>query len=357
MARRVVLHVGAMKSGTSYLQRLMMNNRQLLLDRGVLLPGRVWRDQVGGVVEILERKKVANAPRPGAWQSLVDEMAAWDGIGLISMEFLGPVGLRRIEKVVSTLPEGAVDVIVTARDLNRSIPAMWQESLKNGQSYTFDEYLTAIRESDGPGTAFWREQTIGAICRRWSDVLGAEHVTLVTVPPPGAPRDSLWRRFAEAVGVDSEGVTFPASANESLGAASVEVLRRLNIRLQDLEFPEYAPVVKHRLAKGVLAGRRDLESALGFDVPPWLPALSDAMIGRLRDLGVRVVGDLEELRPVSVPGVHPDPGPDDARLDAAVAGLEAVVRALIASRSAQSENAVQEQVAEPAPAEREPEAG
>ena len=357
MARRVVLHVGAMKSGTSYLQRLMMKNRQLLLGRGVLLPGRVWRDQVGGVVEILERRKVAVQPRPGAWQSLVDEMAAWDGIGLISMEFLGPVGLRKIEKVVSTLPEGAVDVVVTARDLNRSIPAMWQESLKNGQSYTFDEYVTAIRQSDGPGTTFWREQTIGAICRRWSDAVGPEHVTLVTVPPPGAPRDTLWRRFADAVDMDSDGVELPSVANESLGAASVEVLRRLNIRLQDLDFSQYAPVVKHQLAKGVLAGRRDLESALGFDVPPWLPELSDSMIGRLRELGVRVVGDLEDLRPVPVPGVHPDPGPDDARLDAAVAGLEAVIRALIVSRSTQPVKVVLEQAAEPAPAEHQPEAG
>jgi len=356
VARRVVLHVGAMKSGTSYLQRLMMTNRQLLLDRGVLLPGRVWRDQVGGVVEILERKRVATPPRPGAWQALVDEMAAWDGVGLVSMEFLGPIGLRRIERVVSTLPEGAIDVVVTARDLNRSIPAMWQESLKNGQSFTFDEYVTAIRQNDGPGNGFWREQTIGAICRRWSEVLGHEHVTLVTVPPPGAPRDTLWRRFAEAVGMDDEGVEHPSVANESLGAASVEVLRRLNIRLQDLDFPQYAPVVKHRLAKGVLAGRRDLEPALGFEVPSWLPELSDAMIGRLRELGVRVVGDLEDLRPVPVPGVHPDPGTDDARLDAAVAGLEAVVRALVLER-ARSGKATREHSAEPASPELEPEAG
>lgn len=329
MARRVVLHVGAMKSGTSYLQGLMMANRPALAEHGILLPGRVWRDQVTGVADILDRSRVAVAPEPGAWQALVDEMAAWPGTGLVSMEFLGPVGLRKIERVVSTLPEGAVEVVVTARDLNRNIPAMWQESLKNGGSGTFDEYVEAVRLHQGPGDAFWREQTVGAMCRRWSDVLGVDKVTLVTVPHPGAPPDELWRRFATTIGAQEAAVTPPSPANESLGAASTEVLRRLNAGLGDVEFADYAPLVKHRLAKRVLAARRGEEPGLGFDVPDWLPELSDRMIGRLRELGVRVVGDLEELRPVAVPGVHPDDVPPELRLDAAMAGLAAMVRALL----------------------------
>jgi hypothetical protein len=326
VAQRVVLHVGSMKSGTSYLQSLMMGNRELLAARGLLLPGRVWRDQVSGVADVLGRERVAVAPQPGAWQDLVDELAAWEGTGLISMEFLGGIGLKKIERVVSSFADGSVEAVVTARDLNRSIPAMWQETLKNGRSFTFDEYLQAIRDREGPGKSFWREQTIAAMCRRWSDIIGLDKVTLVTVPHPGAPRDELWRRFAQAVGVPGEDVEQPRAGNESLGAASVEVLRRLNSRLDDLDFPEYAPVVKHRLAKRVLARRRDLEPPLGCEVPEWLPELSARMVNRLRDLGVRVVGDLGDLTPVPVPGMHPDSVPDDLRLDAAVAGLEALVR-------------------------------
>ena len=328
MAQRVVLHVGAMKSGTSYLQSLLMGNRELLATRGVLVPGRVWRDQVSGVADVLDRKRVAIAPEEGAWQALVDEIGAWDDTGLISMEFLGPIALPKIERVVSSFPAGSVEAVVTARDLNRNIPAMWQEALKNGRSFTFDEYVAGIRHHEGPGAAFWREQTIAAMCRRWSDVLGVDRVTLVTVPHPGAPRDELWHRFATAIGIDGGGVEAPPKGNESLGAASVEVLRRLNHHVEDLEFPQYAPVVKHRLAKRVLAQRRDLEPQLGLDVPDWLPELSTRMIDRIRELGVRVVGDLADLNPVPVPGVHPDSVPADLRLDAAVAGLEALVRTL-----------------------------
>lgn len=330
MAQRVVLHVGAMKSGTSYLQGLMVLNRDLLAERGLLVPGTVWRDQVSAVADVLGRTRVARAPEDGAWERMVREIEAWPGVAVISMEFLGPIGLPRIERVVSSFPEGTVDVVVTARDLNRQVPAMWQETLKNGRSFTFDDYVEAIRQPDGPpGKTFWREQTIAAMCRRWSDVVGIDHVTLVTVPRPGADAGELWRRFSAALGVDGAGIVEPPPANESLGAASVEVMRRLNVLVDDLEFAEYAPVVKHRLAKKVLARRRADEPPLGFDVPDWLPPLSARMVRRIGELGVRVVGDLDDLVPVPVPGVHPADVSDDERLDAAVAGLEGLVRVLV----------------------------
>ena len=106
-------------------------------------------------------------------------------------------------------------------------------------------------------------------------------------------------------------------------------MRRLNALVDDLEFAEYAPVVKHRLAKKVLARRRAAEPPLGFEVPDWLTPLSARMVRRIGELGVRVVGDLDDLVPVPVPGVHPAEVSGDDRLDAAVAGLEGLVRVLV----------------------------
>ena len=333
MAQRVVLHVGSMKSGTSYLQGLMMTNRELLAERGLLLPGRAWRDQVSGVAEVLERTRVAVAPEEGAWRQLVDELARWDGTGLISMEFLGPIGSKKIERVVSSFPAGTVEVVITARDVNRQVPAMWQEGIKNGRTFTFEEYVDAVRRNEGPGRVFWREQSIAAICRRWSDALGLDRVRVVTVPRPHSPQEELWRRFSRAVDIDGDGVAMPRSANESLGAASIEVLRRLNELVEDLEYPDYAPVVKHRLAKRVLAARRASESAVAFDVPEWLPERASRIIANLRTLGVEVFGDLADLEPVSVPGVDPDDVSTEEHLDAAVAGLEGLARALVRPRA------------------------
>ena len=328
MAQRVVLHIGAMKSGTSYLQGLVQANRDLLAGQGVKVPGKNWRSQVLAVSEVLERKRVTTR-REGAWQGLVDEFADRDGTGLVSMEFLGPAAPAKIERVVSSFPAGSVEVVVTARDLGRNVPAMWQEGLKNGRTWTFEQYVAAVAAEEGPGKLFWREQGIAAMCRRWSEAVGVDRVTVVTVPPPGGPRDELWRRFASVLGVDHGRADPPDTANESLGAASAEVMRRLNELVEDLDYPAYSPVVKNLLAKRTLGARRPLEPSVGFEVPDWLRTRSAQMRDRLTGLGVRVVGDLAELEPLSTRGVDPGSVDGGAQLDAALAGLEGLVRALV----------------------------
>lgn len=327
MAQRVVLHVGAMKSGTSYVQRLLMANRALLAQRGVLFPGGSWHAQVRAVAEVLERQRVVAAPPEGGWRSLVEELDAWQGTGIVSMEFLGPAGPAKIEKVVSSFGAGTVEVVITARDLARSVPAMWQETLKNGRTLSFDDYLVAIRdEEEILGRNFWREQTLARMCRRWSASVGAGRVTLVTLPPAGSDPTELWRRFACAAGIEAAGMDRPPPANESLGAASTEVLRRLNLLLEDLDFGDYAPIVKHRLAQRVLGPRRAEESAVGFEPPAWLSERAADMVARIRGTGVRVEGDLADLTPLPVAGVDPTAVAAEERLDAAIGALAGLVR-------------------------------
>lgn len=328
MAQRVVLHVGAMKSGTSYVQRLLLANRDHLADRGVLFPGRSWRDQVRAVSDLVGRRRVVSAPPDQAWDSLVRELGAWPGTGIVSMEFLGPAGPDKIERAVSSFAPGTVEVVLTARDLARTVPAMWQETLKNGRTMAFDDYVATIARGDEEQLArnFWREQALARIGRRWSEAVGPERTTLVTLPPPGADPGELWLRFARAAGIEATDVAEPPPANESLGAASTEVLRRLNLLLEDLDFGDYAPVVKHQLAQQVLGPRRREESAVGFEPPEWLLERSAAMVTRLGRLGVRLEGDLGDLTPVSVPGVDPTAVAADERLDAAVAALAGLVR-------------------------------
>lgn len=327
MAERVVLHVGAMKSGTSYVQRLLVTNKETLAGRGVLFPGSSWRTQVRAVADVLERKRVVAQPPEGAWQSLVDELAAWEGTGIVSMEFLGPAGPAKIERVVSSFPPGTVHVIVTARDLARNVPAMWQETLKNGRHRSFDDYVDAIRDSErGPGLGFWREQGLVRMCRRWMNAVGAAQVTLVTLPGPGSPPEALWQRFAAAAGVEPAGMEQPPPANESLGAVSAEVLRQLNVLLDGMDYGDYAPLVKHQLAQRILGPRRREEPAVGFDPPDWLLDRARRMVSSLRELGVRVEGDLDDLTPVPVRGVDPRTVDDGERADAAIAALAGLVR-------------------------------
>ena len=77
----------------------------------------------------------------------------------------------------------------------------------------------------------------------------------------------------------------------------------------------------------LLLDRHRDEPSLGLD-EPWVYERSAALIAALRELGCRVVGDLDELTSYPVPGVQPGAVPVEEQLRAAVRGLEHAVRDL-----------------------------
>ena len=72
--RTVVLHIGAMKTGTSYIQSLLWKNRELLAERGVQSPGRAWRHQKKAAQDLLASRGNAGGDL-GAWTELAQEVA------------------------------------------------------------------------------------------------------------------------------------------------------------------------------------------------------------------------------------------------------------------------------------------
>ena len=321
-----MLHVGCMKSGTSFVQRTLGENREALADQGFCFPGKHWRQQVLAVIDVRGHRRDGEVPQDavGAWDRLRAEIAAWRGTAIVSMEFLATTSSGDIERIVASLAPARVEVVLTVRDLGRSIPSMWQEGVKNGETGPWPDYVAAVRDGDpqqpGPARRFWRHQAATPIARRWAHGVGLDHVTVVTVPPAGAPPGLLWERFCSVAGLDPAPFTPAGPGNESLGAASAEVMRALNERLVGaLSTPDYNRLVK-RLGKRGLASRRDREPAIGYD-DPWVAERAQGVIDGLTRLGVRVVGDLEELRPAPVVGVAPPDVPAEEQLDAAVAAL------------------------------------
>lgn len=328
MADRVQLHVGLMKSGTTFLQGQLADTRPRLLEQGVLFPGRTWSDQVRAVVDFMGYDARRTARTEGAWRRLKDEIDQHPGTALVSMEFLAAVRPPNIERFVAEFPDARVEVVVTLRDLGRNLPAMWQESLKNRYTWSWQDYLDEVRSGKGPAARhFWRQQAAARIVDKWATAVGRERTTLVTLPPKGAPRDLLWRRFCDAVGLGrADEWPLPAPANESLGAASSQVLRRLNTIVEGMPIPAYQSVVKDELGNQVLAGRKDSEQPIGFVVSPWVTDLADRMHRRLADSGIRIVGDLDDLTPLDVAGVDPDHADAEDVLDAAMVALGALVQ-------------------------------
>jgi hypothetical protein len=305
----IYLHIGTMKSGTSYIQAILRRNKRLLGRDGYLIP----RTLVPAVVDVLGRRGVSKEmPIEGAWERFLNSVEAWDGRGVIaSQEFLSGATAEEAQRVVDWLPKGQAKVVITNRDLLRVIPSHWQTVVKNGGTWPFPEYVRLLLESPGPdggehrySRGFWRHHDVAQIVDNWASAVGIENVTLVTVPPSGAPGGLLWQRFCEAVGIQPEHYDdqMNAKSNISLTYSETEMLREVNMRVRKPLGPlEYRILVNKYLANKLLrkapeSGKEPDRPTLGAESHTKIHQRAEALIEGVTASGVRVIGDIDDLR-------------------------------------------------------------
>ncbi|MBA2740299.1 MAG: hypothetical protein M3386_05955 [Actinomycetota bacterium] len=326
---RVYLHIGAPKTGTTYLQAVLFRNRARLRAGGVLYPGEGADAHFRATLD-LRGLRFGGYDDPavrGAWQRLARQVRAFEGERVVvSHELLAGTPEDVIDRALDDIGHEDVHVVLTARDLGRQVPAVWQEMVKNNQTLSYERYLdqvTGARKGRG-ARIFWRQQDTAEVLARWSQRVPPERVHLITVPPPGSPSALLWERFCVVLGVVPGDYDAAAPrANASLGLADAELVRRVNEALDDrLDWPDYAPLVKGGLAEKVLAARLAGDRArVPDELRGWFDESADNMINAVSQRGYHVVGDLDELRPV-----HGDAGavaapPPDQVVDAAAYAL------------------------------------
>lgn len=333
MSRTVFLHVGVAKTGTTYLQRLMFTNRDLLRKHGVLYPGERPNAHFLASMDLREAGFGGHqySGAPGMWQKLVAEANSFPHTTVISHETLARARPNGIERAVVDFSTDDVRVVVTTRDLGRQIPAVWQETVKNRNVQTYSEFLEWVFDATTPdGTtrmnSFWRPQDLPRLVRRWLDGVGDGKVIVVTVPPAGADRQELWRRFAAAVELPDLPYSFDADVrNVSLGVLQSELLRRMNRHIpEQVEWPMYERRVKREFAEKRLTS---LPSSDQIGVPArWreqVGVVAERMTRELAELPIRVIGDVDDLRPrfTEPAGQLPDDISESRLLEAALSVL------------------------------------
>jgi len=326
MARRVILHVGLPKTGTTYLQSIAWANKDVLREQGVLLPGFGPRQHLwaSGVVREERRLDRRHPDAHKAWAQLVAEAAEWPGTALISHEFFAGASAEQVRRAVEDLGDAEVHVVVTAREIVGLVTARWQEWVKNGATGPIDSYPP---DSGGDPSDEWGWATndLAGVLERWGGPLPRGHVHLITLPGRDEPKDELWRRFAGLLEVDPDSCdTTISRPNESLGVVEVELLRRINPHL--LEFS--APVDKGVWIRGYLA--QDKLVPRGgerfWPSPERVAVLRDRGergLAAIEAAGYHVIGSLDVLRtPAELePRRHPDSVTDAELVDAASATI------------------------------------
>lgn len=337
--RRVHLHVGGPKAGTTYLQARLRANASTLAGHGVHVPiGRFWRHpaalQFRAALDLIDDDwDTPRGYRDGAWPELLRNVRRSRGDVVISHEVLAAAPPEVVARAFADLGDHELHVVYTARDLARQLPGAWQEGLKHGRSRSFARFLRAAERGD---TWFMRAWDIPAVLSTWGAGLPPERIHLVTVPPPGSDPGLLWTRFCSAIGVDPAWAPVDTGrTNDAVGVPEAQLLRELNRRLgpgpaRDPRF--------HRLVRSTLVGRgMKRDDSPPVRLPPsshaWVSRRAESWVAWARERGVEVHGDLADLLPATADPdagwVDPDapmpPAVQRAAIDALVTVLEEVV--------------------------------
>lgn len=300
----VYLHIGLKKTGTSYLQSLYRANSEALEAQGLSM---VPSNQVLSrqLVRALKGQLEAGIDGPRARRALKrlpGELAEAPGDRiLITDEVFGGCSPEQVARLGDLLGGREAHVLLTVRDIARTIPSAWQQTIKGGSRMSYERFVEAVVARDGEAaSAFWHAYDVPVLLERWHGLVAPERINLVVLPPPGGAPTVLLDRFSGVLGIDPASLTPErVRANESIGRPQAELLRRINGLLSDrtMRRDVHGAVLKRGFAIGVLAPQQGERIPMPLAHRDWCEQHADATIATLKARGYAVAGDLEELRP------------------------------------------------------------
>lgn len=335
MAHRVFVHIGAPKSGTTYLQSVLWNNRALLAESGLLMPGeRIFDHELAVTAARHPEPRNPHQRRAGAtWRRLRDAIAEFDGEAVLSNEWFVWLTRPQAQRFLDELAPAEVHVVFTARSFVHQLPAAWQERLKLGVAHSFDEFLATLDQDDDRWT--WAALDPAIALPRWVDPLPPEQIHVITVPPHGQDRGLLWRRMATTLGIDPDAYdTTRTDPNESLGAETARLLQSLGPTLRsaidadNVKWTEQYRWLRRYVGHQLLVPRGGTRIRVSDADRSTLHARAVRTAESIKSAGYHVEGDLEDLVTADVPAGSrtPESVTDAEQLDAATALIGDLLR-------------------------------
>lgn len=169
----VVLHIGPHKTGTTYIQENLVNNRAALAQAGVVYPD-VFRTPLSPGHNAINRALTDDPEGSHAiLAALAAELQAKGQTAILSaenMSLMDDAALAALRRGLEPLP---VHVVVYLRARGPAIWSQWQEHVKFGETYSLPDYVMGLMLSTPDANVV---DPLG-LALRWQRVFG--QVTLV----------------------------------------------------------------------------------------------------------------------------------------------------------------------------------
>lgn len=223
---RYILHIGAHKTGTTYLQRVFGALRPALESEGIAFPS-CWSQSD----DQPSHSKLYTMLTAGALDALradLDAIAAREV--LISSEDLSYLHEPQIQQLRTLLGDAPATILFYCRRWSELLPSVWQERIKHGFSETFPQFAGAVMR-DPSRLDF---VNFGRILNRYAKVFGRGSIRIVPYSAITDAGTDLAVHFAETFQprmrplLEQAGTVLGSRPNQSLRPAEIEVIRVLN---------------------------------------------------------------------------------------------------------------------------------
>ena len=224
--RRLILHVGEHKTGSTYLQKRLSAERDYLASQGVWFPEEF--------ISIFGHHKI-----PSFLQWTVDEegmqqvrmslagSSAPADTAIVSSENFCTLRPERLVLLADVLSDWDVEVVYFLRHLGGFWVSHWQEVIKHGGDATFPEYLA---RASGPDSGQRSRLDQASQIENLAAAFGREKVHIVAYDNLLYDNVDLYEYFMKlAVGLELQDQSSDERVNRSFEAERVELLRALNM--------------------------------------------------------------------------------------------------------------------------------
>jgi len=267
MTRRVVIHIGPPKTGSTTLQDALRDNRDDLKRAGIRYAGSGTQSSAAAMWATRRKDRTTGRQVPAsAWKQLLKEINdSIESTVVVSSEWFAAATSAQIRTISQELPGAEYQIVIALRSLDRILP-----------SHRHDELV-----------------------QRWGEVFGQRAITAICVDD--ADPDRLLRHMESLIGAEEGALgTRRHVRNVSLDGVTVEGIRRFNVLAEEHGVPpelRYLAVTRgavpqieqHVQSDGSTAGRVPAQYA------DRCVAESTRIVEGLRASGATILGTLDAL--------------------------------------------------------------
>ena len=302
----VLLHIGPQKTGTSGLQGAFHGARRRLEGQGVHYAGAGRQSRKAAIAAASgedSERATSRAARDRHWQALLGDVEhATAARVVVSSEDFADAEPEAIQRIVRDLGAERVHIVVTLRPLDRILPSQWQQLVQGGATTSYEDWLENVLDKPTSGDArlFWHRHRHDELIARWGAIVGTDNVTAVVVDDRRP--EAVLRAFEHLLGV-RETTLRPVleGANRSLTRAEIELVRAAHAAFRAAEIPTRLRL--DVVARGMAASaklrepaREEQRVATPSSLLERVRTVSVDVVDGIRELGVRVLGDLSSLQ-------------------------------------------------------------